>query len=131
MYTHQLYQQSTTAFLHQLSQLLLKTILCGDRIELAANVSLPGGSASTLLRLCFSQIGLALLLLCQGCGLGAVLLVLRPALGGQLRRFGRKERLPEALDTKFSHKGEACGSEEHLLAHRGAIGDVGDGNEAV
>jgi hypothetical protein len=126
-----LYQQSATAFLHQRSQLFIKTIFCLDRVELAANMSLPRRGASTLLSFRFSQISLSLFLLCQRGGLCAVLLVLRPAFSGQLCRFRRKERLPEALNAKFSHKCKTCGGEEHLLAHWSAIGNVGHSDVAI
>jgi hypothetical protein len=129
--THQLYQQAAIALLHQFAQLLLQTIFCLDGIKLAANMSLPCRGTSTLLCLCFSQIGLTLFLLRQRRGLSGVLLVLCPALSRELRRFGREQSLPETLNAQLSHEREAGGSEEHLLADGCAIGNVGHGCEAV
>jgi hypothetical protein len=94
-------------------------------------MALPRRSTTALLRLSFSQTRLSFLFLCKRSGLRAVLLVLRPALSGELCGLSREQCLPEPLNAQLSDKSQTCGSEQHLLAHWRGIGDVSHGSEAV
>lgn len=128
---YQLHEQSTRALLHQLGQRFRQTILRRHSIHLASNMALPGRCTTAFLRFHLSQTSLTCFFLGERSLLATVFLMLRPALSGQLSRFGREERLPETLDTQLSHECKASGSEEHLLAHRCAVGHEGDGHEAI
>lgn len=94
-------------------------------------MALPRRSAAALSGLGLLDALQTLLLLGQGRGQAGMGLVLGPAVSGEFLLGGDEKGLAEALDAELADERQARGGEEHLLAHGGRVGDVGDGDVGV
>lgn len=126
--THQ-HNQHAPATAAQVGQCLQGVVL-DWHVHSRAQVNLTHARASAGLGLGPLHLTQRPLLLGQGRVQAGVLIVSGETGGGQLVGGSGENGLAEVLGPELAHERQARRREEHLLAHLGGIGNVGDGDEA-